>query len=174
MQRHEVTHPTPVGSLTGPSDSSYMVATSERERCISGSSADAALTCGPATNSCLCRVSASGLASGSCSQAEQPPELWDSNYKEKCWLGWQVEASCNVSTEVSTQSAMAEAQKMRTFLRAAARKLWKAGDQFCFSVSCGEGSRGIMKMTRMGWTAQRGGVTSAISMALTPSAHTST
>ncbi len=61
-----------------------------------------------------------------------------------------------------------------TLRRAAARKLWKAGDQRCFSTSCGEGSLGIMKMTRMGCTAQRGGVTSAISIALTPSAHTST
>lgn len=61
-----------------------------------------------------------------------------------------------------------------TLRRAAARKLWKAGDQRCFSASFGEGSRGIMKMTRMGCTAQRGGVTSAISIALTPNAHTST
>ena len=82
-------------------------------------------------------------------------------------------SSCNIRTG-NTQSMEEDPKDAQTFRRAAARKLWKAGDQFCFSVSCGEGSRGIMKMTRMGWTAQRGGVTSAISMALTPRAHTST
>ena len=55
-----------MGSFGGPSDSAYRVATRERERWISGSKAEAAFTCGPATNSCLCRASASGLTSGSC------------------------------------------------------------------------------------------------------------
>ena len=64
--RHFSAYSTPVGSFGGPSDSAYRVATRERERWISGSSAEAAFTCGPATNSCLCKASAPGLASGSC------------------------------------------------------------------------------------------------------------
>lgn len=61
-----------------------------------------------------------------------------------------------------------------TFCREDETKSWKAEDQRCLSASWGAGSREIMKMTRMGCTAQRGGVTSAISIALMPSAHTST
>ena len=45
-------------------------------------------------------------------------------------------------------------QERHTLRRAAARKLWNVGDQRCLSVSCGDGSRGIMNMTRMGCTAQ--------------------
>ena len=83
--RRESTHPTPVGSCGGPSDSAYIVATSERERWISGSSADAAFTCGPATNSCLCRASAPGLASGACLQQHHFREVLMTSPSKDHW-----------------------------------------------------------------------------------------
>lgn len=61
-----------------------------------------------------------------------------------------------------------------TFCRDWATKSWKGSDQRSRSASCGGGSRVIMKMTRMGLTFHLGGCDSAISIAVMPSAHTST
>ena len=69
---------------------------------------------------------------------------------------------------------MHEQHPPRAFCRQVATKLWSVRLQRASSASRGGGSRLIMKMTRIGCTAQRGGFTSAISMALMPSAHTST
>ncbi|KAA6426916.1 MAG: hypothetical protein FRX49_03240 [Trebouxia sp. A1-2] len=55
-----------------------------------------------------------------------------------------------------------------------ATKSWKVRDHLSRSARRGGGSLEIMKMTLMGCTDHLGGVTSAISTALMPSAHTST
>jgi hypothetical protein len=60
-----------------------------------------------------------------------------------------------------------------TFCRHCARKSRNTGLHLSSSVSIGAGSLLILKMTRRGWTAHRGGVISAISMALMPIAQTS-
>ena len=61
-----------------------------------------------------------------------------------------------------------------TFCKHWATKSWKVRDHLSRSARRGGGSLEIMKMTLMGWTDHLGGVTSAISTALMPSAHTST
>lgn len=61
-----------------------------------------------------------------------------------------------------------------TFCKHCATKSWKVSDHLSRSAKRGGGSLEIMKMTRMGCTDHLGGVTSAISTALIPSAHTST
>ena len=61
-----------------------------------------------------------------------------------------------------------------TFCRHCATKSWKVRDHLSRSARRGGGSLEIMKMTLMGCTDHLGGVTSAISTALMPSAHTST
>ncbi len=55
-----------------------------------------------------------------------------------------------------------------------ATKSLNANDHFSLSLSVGGGSREIINITRMGCTLQRGGDTSAISIALIPNAHMST
>lgn len=106
-----------------------------------------------------------------------------------------LDASCPVVTQILAQSrwnpaycaefylhqyttaytdARTQAHLQRTFCRHWATKSWKLRVHLSQSDSCGGGSREIMKITRMGCTAQRGGMVSAISIAEMPSAHTST
>ena len=62
-----------------------------------------------------------------------------------------------------------------TLVRQFHKKSWKMGDQsYGAAASLGAGSLLILKITRSGCTSQLGGLSSAISMALMPSAHTST
>mmetsp|Transcript_19221 Transcript_19221/g.59768 ORF Transcript_19221/g.59768 Transcript_19221/m.59768 type:complete len:231 (-) Transcript_19221:492-1184(-) len=71
-------------------------------------------------------------------------------------------------------SASAGRRSAGSFIAQAATKSAKSADQSSGRLSLGGGSRLILKMTRMGCTSACGGTVSAISMAVTPSAHTST
>ena len=61
-----------------------------------------------------------------------------------------------------------------TFVKHRRTKSWKVSVHFSHSESLGGSSRLMRKMTRIGWTVHRGGMVSAISIAVMPSAHMST
>mmetsp|Transcript_12002 Transcript_12002/g.28467 ORF Transcript_12002/g.28467 Transcript_12002/m.28467 type:complete len:248 (-) Transcript_12002:713-1456(-) len=77
-------------------------------------------------------------------------------------------------TNLWLSSCFAVGRFLGSFWRQLAQKSCIGRLHRSFPARCGGGSRLIMKITRMGWTAHRGGTCSAISIAEMPSDHTST
>eukprot|EP00160_Parvularia_atlantis_P015224 Unigene4241_Nuclearia_a/m.12917 Unigene4241_Nuclearia_a/g.12917 ORF Unigene4241_Nuclearia_a/g.12917 Unigene4241_Nuclearia_a/m.12917 type:complete len:351 (+) Unigene4241_Nuclearia_a:896-1948(+) len=70
-------------------------------------------------------------------------------------------------------SALASARFLGFLLRHASRNLWKLSDHLALSVSVGCLCLGIIKSARIGCRSYSGGASSAISIAVIPSDHTS-